>query len=104
MLVLRKSVRQFSAGTRVTLVSIEPKAPLVTVEAAYTKSTRVSDYMGKDKLVYKSVTETFDVPTSDLVELRPRSELVPLKNKEARRCDKKFVKEQMAKLTGGTSG
>lgn len=99
-LVLRKSFDRFSAGTVVTLVTQPGKTrdPLI-VSARYTHVESHVDWSGKRHFNYEPRTVEFEVPVSYLTELRNRTDVVPTKNKAARRAEKRKAQTILAQLT-----
>lgn len=78
--VLRKTVGQFSAGTRVNLDSkwlTEYGGLDVLCEATYTHVERYTDFEGKNAYKRTPQTVTFEVLATMLTVLRSKSELVP---------------------------
>lgn len=76
-LVLRKSVGQFSAGTRVTPILSSQTRDGVTVEATYTHVDYFKDFNGNMQEKCSQRTTTIEISPDLLTELRERTAIVP---------------------------
>lgn len=86
MLVLRKTVRQFSAGTRVRPIRLvikgdvkqsNPLSESMTVEGTYTHVDWYKDFNGNLQQKRETRTVQFEVESNMLVELRNHVDEVP---------------------------